>query len=280
MKQQRKKDEVTGKDIGRALKHTACVSLAFIPSSVLLFLLFGDLWIVVLVNAIALFIVTLIVAGFLAEKSIPSLLFTSVKLSELLYGTTMLRWSRMTLPTAVWGVAAGMGSAIADGAVWLAVLAPLIVVANWWLVQGSLFIGLRQRKVQRQTAADLQQELADALKNYFAPAFDYRVTPTDGATYIDEDARLSKTVSHITAVEELEPNVYRVDFRNNVAGKTDANLIKELEVVSSLLGLYDWEPTDGDPRNGFVSIKVWKSERTDATSAVSGMLMWIEGEEK
>lgn len=188
-------------------------------------------------------------------------------------------WNRIVTYALGWFLTATVISAAVTQN-WIAGIVTAVVFAlNWWVVSGRPFrhIKIGGGKTRRGSATSLERDLALALKDFFAPAANYRVKPSNGDAYVDEKARLADTRARITAVTEIRPNVFRVDIRND-SGQPDDRLLKELEATASILGLYAWEPVDEDPRKGYVTITVWQTERKDATSSVNGLLMWTQGE--
>lgn len=257
------------------LLHTLIGALVYAPSALVVFLIAGTLP-AALFYFQALFTLLFLVLGAVFIGVTTSALALGIALAGL-YNYDRMGWKRVTFLSMLSSVAVITIYAIATGNPWVAVITGFVSVANWWVIQGSLFN--RFAKGGRN-GAQLQADLASVLLDYFAPSSDFRVKPKEGDAYIDEKARMTKTLSHITRVEQVEPDVFKVDIRNNVVGKTDEKLLKELEATASTLGFYDWESVDEDPRAGFVTITVWLTERRDATSTVSGMLMWTQGDKQ
>lgn len=259
--------------------HTLILALVFAPTALVVFLIAGTPAVALFYSQAVLTLVALLV-GLVFAGATTSILALGIALAGL-FNYDGMGWKRVSFLTMLWSVSVITIYSVATGNPWVAVITGFVAVANWWVIQGTLFS--RFAKAGRN-GAQLQTDLATALLDYFAPSSDFRVKPKGAQlvaeAYIDEKARMTKTLSHITRVEQVEPDVFKVDIRNNVVGKTDEKLLKELEATASTLGFYDWESVDEDPRAGFVTITVWLTERRDATSTVSGMLMWTQGDKQ
>ena len=255
--------------------HTLILALVFAPAALVVFLIAGTPAVALFYSQAALTLVVLLV-GLVFAGATTSILALGIALAGL-FNYDGMGWKRVTFLTMLWSVSVITIYAIATGNPWVAVITGFVSVANWWVIQGSLFNRFAKGG---HSGAQLKADLASVLLDYFAPSSDFRVKPKEGDAYVDEKARMAKTLSHITRVEQVEPDVFKVDIRNNVVGKTDEKLLKELEATASTLGFYDWESVDEDPRAGFVTITVWLTERRDATSTVSGMLMWTQGDKQ
>ena len=117
----------------------------------------------------------------------------------------------------------------------------------------------------------MRQLLASNLVEWFAPESDF-----SGSARQIRRAREQVTARHITSVEEVSQNVYNLALRNNVKGKSDAQFLKWFESVPNNIGVHSWSRADTDPREGFVAFTIYMTEKTDATSAVRGLLLFDE----
>lgn len=267
------KGKVAVKDVALGYHYTLMVSLVFAPSAFIVLLVAGTPAVVAFYAQALLTLTALTVGSFVSLFSTGLVAFGATLAN--FFNWQHNSWKQVTAITMAFSIATTVGFALFTGHTLLLFLAPVVTFVNWLLVQGSAFSRLQGAG---GGGGAFSEELAVALTDYFAPASNYQVKPEKGKPYINERQRLIDARSHITKVTEIEPNVFKVDIRNNVPGKTDEKLMKELEAVAANLGFHEWEPVDEDPRAGFVTITVWRTVRTDATSTVSGMWMWTEGD--
>lgn len=258
-------------------------TLVFTPTILLVFTWHPVWWVLPALTAPAVFLLLFLVGSvFTYGNSGTGWVFDlATKWIDRFYNFRANGWSYTLTRTLAWLVTSTLAVGVLAGTnFWAVVGGVAIAVANFLLVGGRFGAGVLPGRKGRAKASTLTSDIATALLDFFSPVADYKVKPADGVAYVDENARTQNALNHILALDEVEDGVYQVHFRNDT-GNTDEKLVKEMATVSSRLAWYEYRPADGDPRDGFVTIKFWTVPRVDATSNPAGMLAWVKiGETK
>lgn len=218
-----------------------------------------------------LMIVALLFASALRFLNITGLYTAVLNKIEDLYRPTVAGWRRGVLRNI--GYPAVLGS-LALGVLlvgWLSVFGVIAVAINFWVLGGA--VRGRTTRNSEQGEDDFTTRLTESLLDFYTKESDFKIKdPQSGITYTDNGSRWEETASHIIGVDEVEPDVFKVNFRNS--GKTDEQFVKNLDLVATSLGVYDHEAMDDDSRAGFITVKFWMSPR-EAALAV-GYPLWDE----
>lgn len=251
------------------------ITLVFTPTLLFVFAQMPAFWtpLVLTTPALVLFLALPLTAFTRGNSELEWMYTTSTRAVDTIYNFRVLGWTNTLIRTATWTLATIITLGILQGITfWNILFSVIVLVLNYFIVGGRT--SMLKSYTQPKTSTALKEELAEALVDFFAPASDFKVKPEGGVVYVDEPARVQKSLMHIQGLNEPAPGVYEVQLRNTTS-QSDEKLMKEIEVVSSRLGWYDYRKTDLDPRAGFVSVQFWTVPKEDATSNPAGIIAWI-----